>query len=34
MFQGESPGLVVLGGESRSEDYGFESHHRILDTHL
>ena len=28
---GESPGLVVMGGDSRFEGRGFESQHRILD---
>ena len=27
----ESPGLVVMGGDSRSKGRGFESRHRILD---
>ena len=26
---GGSPGLVVMGGDSRSEGHGFESRHRI-----
>ena len=29
-----SPGLVVMGGDSRSEGHGFESRHRILDGHF
>ena len=28
-----SPGLVVMGGDSRSEGCGFESRRRILDGH-
>ena len=28
---GESPGLVVMGGESCSEVHRFESHYHILD---
>ena len=28
------PGLVVMGGDSRSEGCGFESRHRILDGHF
>ena len=28
---GGSPGLVVMGGGSRSEGHGFESRHCILD---
>ena len=28
-----SPGLVVMGGDSRSEGRGFESRLRILDVH-
>ena len=31
---GGSPGLVVMGGDSRSEGRGFESRHRILDGHF
>ena len=30
---GGSPGLVVMGGDSRSKGCGFESWHRILDGH-
>ena len=30
---GGSPGLVVMGVDSRSKDRGFESQHRILDGH-
>ena len=30
---GGSPGLVVMGGGSRSKGRGFESRHRILDGH-
>ena len=30
---GGSPGLVVMGGDSRSEGRGFESQCRILDGH-
>ena len=30
---GGSPGLVVMGGDSRSEDRGFLSQHHILDGH-
>ena len=33
-FLGGSPGLVVMGGYSRSEGCGFESRHRILDGHF
>ena len=29
-----SPGLVVMGGDSRSEGCGLESQHRILDGHF
>ena len=29
-----SPGLVVMGGDSRSEGRGFESQCRILDGHF
>ena len=32
-FQGGSPGLVVMGGDSRTEGRGFESQCRILDGH-
>ena len=32
--QGGSPGLVVMGRDSRSEGHGFESRHRILDGHF
>ena len=31
MGLGGSPGLVVMGGDSRSKGRGFESRHRILD---
>ena len=31
---GESPGLVVMGGDSYSEGRGFESQHRVLDGHF
>ena len=31
---GRSPGLVVMGGDSRSKGRGFESRHRILDGHF
>ena len=31
---GGSPGLVVMGRDSRSKDRGFESRHRILDGHF
>ena len=31
MLLGGSPGLVVMGRDSRSKDSGFESRHRILD---
>ena len=31
---GGSPGLVVMGGDSRSKVRGFESQHRILDGHF
>ena len=34
MFIRLATGLVVMGGDSCSEDYGFESQHRILDGHL
>ena len=30
---GGSPGLVVMGGDSRLKGRGFESWHRILDGH-
>ena len=30
---GGSPGLVVMGGDSRSEGRGFKSQRRILDGH-
>ena len=30
---GGSPGLVVMGGDSRSEGRGFKSGHRIMDGH-
>ena len=30
---GRSPGLVVMGGDSRSKGHGFESQRRILDGH-
>ena len=30
---GGSPGLVVMGGDSRSKGRGFESQRRILDGH-
>ena len=30
-FQGGSPGLVVMGGDSRTKGRGFESQCRILD---
>ena len=33
-YEGESPGLVVMGGESCSEGRGFESQHRILVGHF
>ena len=32
--KGGSPGLVVMGGDSRSEGCGFESLHCILDGHF
>ena len=32
--EGGSPGLVVMGRDSRSEGRGFESRHRILDGHF
>ena len=31
---GGSPGLVVMGRDSRSEGRGFKSLHRILDGHF
>ena len=31
---GGSPGLVVMGGDSRSEGRGFKSQCRILDGHF
>ena len=31
--QGESPGLVVMGGDSRSRGHGFAFQHQILDGH-
>ena len=31
---GGSPGLVVMGGESRSKGRGFDSRHPILDGHF
>ena len=31
---GGSPGLVVIGRDSRSKGRGFESRHRILDGHF
>ena len=31
---GGSPGLVVMGRDSRSKGRGFESRHRILDVHF
>ena len=34
LFKGRSPGLVALGGDSRSEGRGFESQCRILDGHF
>ena len=30
-LKGESPGLVVMGGDSCAKGRGFESRHRILD---
>ena len=33
-IKGGSPGLVVMGRGSRSEGYGFESRHCILDGHF
>ena len=32
--KGGSPGLVVMGRDSRSKGHGFESRHRILDGHF
>ena len=32
--EGRSPGLVVMGGDSRSKGHGFESRHHILDGHF
>ena len=32
--KGGSPGLVVMGGDSCSENCGFESPHHILDGHF
>ena len=32
--RGGSPGLVVLGGDSRSEGRGLESQRQILDGHF
>ena len=32
-FQGGSPGLVVMGGDSRTEGRGFESQCHTLDGH-
>ena len=29
-----SPGQVVMGGDSYSEDHGFESQHCLLDGHF
>ena len=34
MGLGGSPGLVVMGGDSRSKGRGFESRRRILDGHF
>ena len=31
---GGSPGLVVMGGDSRFKGHGFESRHHILDGHF
>ena len=31
---GGSPGLVVMGRDSRSKGHGFKSQHRILDGHF
>ena len=33
IFEGRSPGLVVMGGDSCSKGRGFESQRRILDGH-
>ena len=33
LFRGGSPGLVVMGGDSRSKVRGFDSRRRILDGH-
>ena len=33
LSQGGSPGLVVMGGDSRTKGRGFESQHQILDGH-
>ena len=33
-MQGVSPVLVVMGGDSCSEDYEFKSQHSILDGHF
>ena len=32
-YLGGSPGLVVMGGDTRSKGCGFESQRRILDGH-
>ena len=34
IFEGVSPGLIVIGRDSRSEGRGFESRHCILDRHF
>ena len=34
VIMGWSPGLVVMGGDSRSECHGFKSQHLILDGHF
>ena len=34
LYLGGSPGLVIMGGDSRSEGRGFESRHHILDGHF
>ena len=34
IFEGRSPGLVVMGGDSCSKGRGFESQRRILDGHF
>ena len=34
IYLGGSPGLVVMGGDSRSEGCGFESQHHILDGYI